>query len=136
MVNRRRPREPTRPDRPITRSYTRQAEERAQRKLRLSEFEVEDKPTLPIRLYNTQQTEGLAANDGHASCTQEAVPDNNKDRNESAEQEAGPKDATATPDSAPQEPRRQEPQLAQEITVEEGPDTRIEPGILDILDSE
>ena len=85
---------------------------------------------------STQQAEGLAANDSHASCTQEAIPDNNKDRNESAEKEAGPKDATATPDSAPQEPRRQEPQLAQEITVEEGPDTRIEPGILDILDSE
>ena len=54
MVNRRRPREPTRPDRPITQSYTRQAEERAQRKLRLSEFEVEGKPTLPIRSHDTQ----------------------------------------------------------------------------------
>ena len=52
------------------------------------------------------------------------------------EQEAGSKDATAAPDSAPQEPHRQEPQLAHEITVEEEPDTRTEPGILDILDSE
>ena len=85
---------------------------------------------------STQQAEGLAANDGHAPCAQEAVPENSRDRNESTEQEAGPKDATATPDSAPQEPRRQESQLAHEITAEEGPDTRIEPGILDILDSE
>ena len=52
MVNRRRPREPTRPDRPITRSYTRQAEERAQRKLRLSEFDLEIKPTLPIKTHD------------------------------------------------------------------------------------
>ena len=84
----------------------------------------------------TQQTKGPAANEGHASCAQEAVPENSRDRNESTEQGAGPKDATATPDSTPQEPRRQESQLIHEITPEEGPDTRIEPGILDILDSE
>ena len=78
----------------------------------------------------TQQTEGLAANDA------EAVPENNGDRTVNTEQEAASKDATATPDSAPQEPPRQEPQMAHEITVEEEPDTRTEPGILDILDSE
>ena len=58
------------------------------------------------------------------------------DRNESTEQGTGSKDATATPDSALQEPRRQEAQLIHEITPEEGQDTRIEPGILDILESE
>ena len=47
MVNRRRPREPTRLDRPITRSITRQAEERARQKPRLSDFGHEYKITPP-----------------------------------------------------------------------------------------
>ena len=45
----RRPREPTQPDRPITRSITRLAEERATQKLRLSAFSQEYKPNTPWR---------------------------------------------------------------------------------------
>ena len=85
---------------------------------------------------STQQTEEPGAKEGHTSFAQEPVPENNMDRNESTEQGTGSKDATATPDSAPQEPHRQETQLIHEITPEEGQDTRIEPGILDILESE
>ena len=46
MVNRRRPREPTRPNRPITRSITQLAEERAKQKPRLSAFGQEHKPNM------------------------------------------------------------------------------------------
>ena len=58
------------------------------------------------------------------------------DHNGNAEQGTGSKDATATPDSAPQDPHRHETQLIHEITQEVGQDTRAEPGILDILESE
>ena len=85
---------------------------------------------------STQQTEEPAAKEGHASFAQEPVTENIMNRNGCAEQGTGLKDATATLDSAPQDPHGQETQLIHEITPEGGQDTRIEPGILDILESE
>ena len=64
------------------------------------------------------------------------VTENNTDHNGNAEQGTGSKDNTATPDSAPKDPHRHEPQLSHEITPEVGQDTRTEPRILDILESE
>ena len=71
---------------------------------------------------------------------QEPVTENNTDHNGNAEQGTGSKDDTAIPDSAPTDLHEQEQQLSHdashEITPEVGQDTRTEPGILDILESE
>ena len=86
------------------------------------------------------QTEEPAEKEGHAPLAPEPVTENNMDHNGNAEQGTGSKDDTATPDSTSTDPHRQEQQpshdASHEITPEVGQDTRTEPGILDILESE
>ena len=70
----------------------------------------------------------------------EPLTEGNTDHNEHVEQGTGSKNDTDTPDSAPTGPHRQEQQpthdASHETTPEVGQDTRTEPGILDILESE
>ena len=60
MVNRRRSRELTHPDRPITRSITRQAEEHARQKPRLSDFGHEDNTTPPSKTHRGNTHDALS----------------------------------------------------------------------------
>ena len=86
------------------------------------------------------QTDEPAEEVAHKPLAPEPVTEGNTDHNEHAEQGTGSRDDTATPDSAPTGPHRQEQQpthdASHETTPEVGQDTRTEPGILDILESE
>ena len=86
------------------------------------------------------QTYKPAEEVAHEPLASEPATEGNTDHNGHTKQGTGTKDDTATPDSAPTVPHKQEQQpthnASHEITPEVGQDTRTEPGILDILDSE
>ena len=86
------------------------------------------------------QTNEAAEKIAHEPLVPEPPTEGNTDHNGHTEQGTATKDDTATPDSAPIAPHREEQQpihdATHETTPEVGQDTRTEPGILDILDSE
>ena len=86
------------------------------------------------------QTEEPAEKVACEPLASEPPTEGNTDHNEHMEQGAATKNDTVTPDSASIAPHRQEQQpihdATHETTPEVGQDTRTEPGILDILDSE
>ena len=86
------------------------------------------------------QTDGPVEKVAYEPLVSEPPVGGSRDHNGHKEQGSATKDDMVTPDSAPTAPRRQEQQLihdaTHETTPEVGQDTRTEPGILDILDSE
>ena len=86
------------------------------------------------------QTDEPTEKVAHEPLAPELPTEGNTDHNGHMEQGTATKDDTATPDSAPIAPHREEQQpihdATHETTPEVGQDTRTEPGILDILDSE